>query len=624
MLRLRALLAVLALAPNACSEAPRRRDAGDGPGIHLLDARPDRRIAEAGDLMPPDLVLPGSDRCWGAAPIALVDGKASLTGSTEGASNEYGSGIRCGETSALVGPQRYFRLQLVQGMSYRVELKPTFAAALYLISSCGQSTINVDCGSGGATGALSLVPAGEVRSIHFAPPATGEYRLVVDSAAESARGSFQLGVEGFPQPANARCTEPTPLALQNGKVTVQGTTLGAVNENPGQIRCGLGVALDGPQVYYSVNLVIGAWFKLRLEPSFPATLYVANNAAGCKGPNLEVDCGGLTGTVLPGVPAGGVGEAVFSPYSTASYLIGVDSANPKAGGTFSLGIESVAPPAGMICALAIDLPLVGGTASVQGSTAGLQNDLGAHQSCSGQVSPQVGPQLYYKVALKQTAYELILKPSFAARLLVGQSCPTLPVDCASGGLTGVTLAVPAGTTGTKLFSAPAVGGYVIGVDSAALGEAGSFSLELREKVPPTNGSCAAPKTIALTQSPALEAANTGPLANDLAGVTCGSPLGPFAGPQAYHQLTLKAGKSYTIELEPEASFDPALYAFPAATPCMGSTVSAACQGLVSDTVGVGIKETLTLSPTVDTDYILVVDSWSPSEVGAFSLTVSWN
>jgi hypothetical protein len=52
-------------------------------------------------------------------------------------------------------------------------------------------------------------------------------------------------------------------------------------------------------------------------------------------------------------------------------------------------------------------------------------------------------------------------------------------------------------------------------------------------------------------------------------------------------------------------------------------VNAACKGLASDNLGAGVTESLTISPATTADYLIVVDSWSPSEVGAFTLTISW-
>ena len=206
-------------------------------------------------------------------------------------------------------------------------------------------------------------------------------------------------------------------------------------------------------------------------------------------------------------------------------------------------------------------------------------------------------------------------------MAVGLSCQSLPGDCWSGGLLGSSLQVPAGKTGSLLFQPATAASVTIAVDSAG-GGGGAFSLQVKEHLAAPNGVCAKPELLALQNGTALAAGDTSPFANDLAGVSCGlTSLGSWPGPQAYYRVALKGGKSYQLELQPEASFDPALYAFAAATACDGAAVNAACAGQASDQLGAGLVETLLLAPGADTEMMLVVDSWSPSEVGGFTLSI---
>jgi len=612
------LLPALALTQLACDGSPSRSDGPRDVGRERQFQFPEAGLVPEGGA---DLVTPGSDRCLGAAPLPLVDGKAAVQGTTEGASNEYAGGVRCGEASGLVGPQRYYRVALVAGTTYRVELTPSFAAALYLGSACGQATLDTDCGSGGATGGLARVAAGASGALFFTPGVAGEYVLAVDSAAPAEKGTFALTVEGFAAPANAVCTGAQPLALAGGSATLQASTLGAKNEWDTQLHCGLAPALSGPQVYYTVSLTEGLWYRLSLSPSFTASLYLASNAAGCKPANLEADCSGLTGTVLGAVPAGGRASTAFSPPKSGTYLLAVDSNDPDAAGSFTLEVEVFSPPAGMTCSAATPLALPSGEASTTGDTGAYLNDRGAQVRC-GALPPLVAPQAYYQLELKQVPYELLLQPGFPAVLAIGGSCQTLPIDCGSGGLSGASLSVPAGKSGGLLFTPPVAGSFVIAVDGTAQG--GPFSLTIREHTPPTNGACSSPQALSLVSGTGLASGDTGPLKNDLAGISCGSALGPWSGPQAYHRVQLQGGASYQVTVQPEAGFDPALYAFPAATACEASAVNAACAGHASDVIGVGQPESLTLAPAQDGDWILVVDSWSPSEVGSYSLAITKN
>jgi hypothetical protein len=603
----------------ACSESPSRTDA-------RLDARQDRRnivLTDRGGDQLHDLVAQGSDRCLGAAPIAvgIGMGKQELQGTTAGALNEYGTGVRCGGTDPLIGPQRYYAVDLQQGTTYRFELRPSFDAVLLLTSSCGANAMNTDCGSQGETGAFSgKIAAGGSGSLFFSPTVSGTYRLGVDSASASAQGAYTLVVEGFGTPANGRCVQAQQVTLGSGKLSLDGSTLGAADEFPGQLHCGLGRTLAGPQVYYSLPLTAGSWYRLGLSPQFPATLFVASAAASCVAPNLELDCGGMTGTVLPLLAAGGSAATAFAPATTGNYVLAVKGPDATAAGSFNLTVESFSPPGNMICSAATPLTLGAGAAAT-GSTQGYLNDLGALVRCGPSAPALLGPQAYYKVDLQAKTYQVLLKPSFAAVLAIGQSCQNLPADCGSGGLSGATLSVPAGKTGSLLFKAAAQS-FIIAVDSLGPAASGAFDLQIKEHVPPQNGSCAQPKLLSLQSGTVLEAGDTSPLANDLAGISCGlTGVGPWSGPQAYFQLALTGGKSYQIDLQPEAGFDPALYAFPASTACTADAVNAACAGSASDQLGPGVAESLLLKPAADTTMMLVVDSWSTSEVGSFTLSV---
>jgi hypothetical protein len=599
----------------------------EGPGDRPIDAGfpdlPPFNFPEAGDVIALEPPLAGSDQCGGAITVALVGGKALVKGTTSGAINEFGEKVRCGEATGLVGPQRYYKVQLSSGTTYRLQLRPQFEAALYLFVECSQTLINVDCASGGATGLFSgTVANGATKTMFFEPTVTGTHYIAVDSATSSATGAFELQVEAIPAATHGSCSSAKELKLSSGVVSVVGSTLGAKNEYTTQISCNTGLTFKGPQVYYKVALTKGSWYRLSLSPEFPASLYLVNDKGNCKAQNIETDCSSITGTVLPTVAQGATGATAFSPLSDGDYLIVVDSLDPKEAGAFKLSIESFAPPGNMTCGGAKSVALSAGQAKVSSTTAAFLNDLGAHVTC-GKGAPLVAPQAYFQLDLEQKTYQLALKPTFPAALAVGSSCLTLPVDCGSAGFSGALLSAPAGQVATTLFSAPKAGTYLLAVDGTSSAAAGAFVLQVTEYVKPTNGVCSGAKTLALTASPAKQLGDTSPLKNDLAGVACGGSLGPWPGAQAYYKVSLKSGTSYTVTLTPEVSFDPALYVFPASTSCTTAAVNAACAGAWSDSQGAGKVESLKLTPSTDTDFVLVVDAWSVSEIGTFELQISW-
>ena len=324
---------------------------------------------------------------------------------------------------------------------------------------------------------------------------------------------------------------------------------------------------------------------------------------------------------MPNVPAGSSRSSLFSVPAAGRYIIAVDAVSPHAAGAFRLDVEKVSVTDNRLCGQAQMLTLVDGAAAVQGDTAASENDLGAHVFCGG---PRlVGPQRYYAVKLEKRPYQVTLAATFDATLALGTSCTMLPIDCASSGLSGIVLAVGSQQKGVIAFTPGAPGTYILAVDSADGGVAGTFRLWVRALTPPTNGTCATPAPITLKQGHAEMVGDTGPLKNDLLGIRCGAPQGPFVGPQAYYYLTVPAGKRADVTLTPETRFDAAIYAFTAQTVCSAATVEAACVGHVSDRKGAGLSENLTLQNVglTDQDYLLVVDSWSPSEVGTYLLEV---
>jgi hypothetical protein len=590
-------------------------DLGDGPQPF--------NWPDFGDMLEPDSKPAENDRCVGSKAVTFTAGKATISATTKGRINEYGDKIRCGESVSFLGPQRYYKISFKTGTTYQFELTPQFEASMYLFSQCNKTLINVDCGSNGATGDLvTKVSAKSTGVMAFKASAAGNYILAVDSIKTDASGSFKLVIKERKTVSYSLCSKAQALTFESGKVTVKDNTLGADNEFATDIHCGMGVDFDGSQLYYSLTLEKGTWYRFDLTPDFLASLYVFNKAGQCLASSIDTDCGGITGTVLPFVTANSTGSTTFSPLTSGSYILAVDSLDPKQAGAFTLIVQKYTPPSNMVCNAAKPLVFSEQVASTTGSTKSFINDLGAHVSC-GKVLPLVGPQAYYSITLKKEKYELFFKPTFPAVLAIGSSCLTLPVDCGSSGLSGDLLKTNAGAIGTKVFDSPKAGTYVLAVDGTSAAASGTFELQVKPYSTPTNGKCSSPSILSLGTSPVVVLGDTGPLKNDLADIKCDATTGPWNGPQAYYRGPLIQGKSYKVELTPEASFDPALYAFSASADCTSSSIDTGCTGLSSDNVGAGVKEMITIVPNTSEDYYIVVDSWSPSEVGKYSLRLSW-
>jgi|GEM_PF-3881172 hypothetical protein len=569
-----------------------------------------------------DAKPPTIDRCGGGAIIDVLSGTKTFTGDTSEATNEYGHWLDCGGTTPLVGPQLYYRVDLVAERTYRFTLSPEFEAFFFLTSSCGSTAMNIECSSGGSSGIMTgPITAGETGSITFKVKNSGTYHLAVDSAAATNAGAFSFTVEEFNVPENGVCTRSDELKFIGDKATVSGFTLGAKNEYAEKIGCGLGVSFDGPQVYYQVELSSSQWYEISLDADYAASVYLFTEEAACQVNNMEKDCSTFIGTVLPFAEPGKKISAAYSPTADGKFIVAVDSVDPVGAGAFSLEIAEYSPSGNMICENAEALPVVDGVASIVADTTGMLNDLGAHLYC-GPTPRFIGPQAYYTVALEKKTYRVSLQSNFDASLLVGQSCLTMPVDCGSGGLAGGNVAVPISTTGAITFTPQNAGTYYLAVDGANLDAMGSFQLRVEEATPPTNGSCAEAQVIDLQAGPVNLVGDTGPLKNDLVGIDCDHLNGPWPGPQAYYRVAVPAGKTLNVDLLSQSSFDGALYVFDASAGCEAAAVNAACAGLASDAKGDGVAEHLSLQSVSDAEYILVVDSWSASEVGVFTLQLS--
>jgi hypothetical protein len=146
------------------------------------------------------------DRCSKAAPITLVQNKLTVAGDTTGARNEYGKNIQCGfpsSSSPFVGPQRYYRLAMKAGKTYKLSLYSSFStsskrAVLYLFPfrDCGSANkIDKDCGSNGASGAaLGPVASGKTMTLSFKAPASMDHVIAVDGVTTESEGVYRLTV----------------------------------------------------------------------------------------------------------------------------------------------------------------------------------------------------------------------------------------------------------------------------------------------------------------------------------------------------------------------------------------------------------------------------------------------
>ncbi len=291
---------------------------------------------------------PPNGVCAGAQTVTLANGSASVTGTTAIGVKDQFPTLKCGGTSTLTGPQLYYRLQLDGSKTYRFKLQPTFYASLYLFpeaAACQVSAIETACASKGATGDLLTVSSGSTKSLYFKPAATAAYLVAVDSTSSTTSGDFTLAIDTIATATNATCATASVVTLQNHLATIEGDTAGAGNEFS-TVKCGLTSALNGPQVYYRLNMTAGIPYKLSLATAFDGYLVVFSGAASCQAGAIDTDCAsaGATGQVL--AVSNTQKTLVFTPKTTGAYYLAVESTDVKTGyyGYFKLDVKEVVPP----------------------------------------------------------------------------------------------------------------------------------------------------------------------------------------------------------------------------------------------------------------------------------------
>jgi hypothetical protein len=583
-----------------------------------------------------EFVLPTNGKCATPDAVALINGKATITGSTLGLTNEFGTDIDCTGFTDFDGPQAYYELDAKAGKYYDISVTPQFSAYVYAFSStnCGSSPgINGDCGSQGATGFEDgSISSGSTRNIVFKPTAPGKYTLAIDSSAPTTNGDYTIVIEEKDAPTNDTCTTATPLSFTAGKATVKGTTKGAANENGSSIDCTGSSDFVGPQVYYSFTAQASKGYKISLSPSFASYLYVyTQGACGALASAINAACGsnGADGDVVGPISASGT--MLFKPVNAGTYIIAVDSSSASNLGDFDLTVEELDPPANQTCAAATPVSFTNGKLTIQGTTAFGSDEFPGVVNC-GKSSPFDGPQAYYSYsATAGSNYWVQLNSTFDnAYLYVFSGACTganIQASCSSGTSGAVLGPVNTGSKAIYL-KAPAAGTFTLAVDSDLTGandEFGDFTVNVEEFTTATNATCAAAQQITLTNNSAQVSGFTVGTADEFAGlVKCGGTTA-FAAGQTYYKVDLTAGLEYTFTIS--ADFAAKAYYFRGAANCAATAIETDCAGTTAGDGGLlsitaGGQKKVTFIPTVSQPYYIAVDGAAASDEGRYQISIS--
>jgi hypothetical protein len=290
-------------------------------------------------------------------------------------------------------------------------------------------------------------------------------------------------------------------------------------------------------------------------------------------------------------------------------------------------------PGNSACWKAQAVTLTGGAAHVTGTTSGLVNEFGGGVKCGADlVTPLPGPQAYYSIGLTGgKTYLFTVSAGFTGGSFylfsqaAGCTASGLEKDCQSSGSTGFKLTSLGSTPKTYYFSSKTAGVFLFAVDGTTAGQSGSFTVDIQEYQPASNGTCANATPITLTSGRATIQGNTYGGADEFAGqLKCGGYTA-FAGPQLYYSLYVGAGKSYKLKLTP--SFNAYLYVFSDSAGCSPAPInqycgSAGATGALVGSISSGTSKAIVFSPFPPAgNYIIAVDSQGAGEAGAFTLEV---
>jgi len=522
-------------------------------------------------------VKPPNDACTLPRALPL---NATSSGTTNGASDGTNGDLAAASCGGA-GNDVFWRFDLAQPATVRLELQSNFDAVLALTGSCAGAEFGCAAGDGAEVLSFDGLPA-------------GSYVVRVDSRGGS--GTYTLGLTASPAaaaPVNESCDVVRAIDPVAAAVDVSGNlALGKDDVIP---VCGA----SGNDAVYA--------FTLQTARRLRATLTAFDGAGLSLVP--ASDCGLSAGTCARAVRATATAPWAASldvpAVAAGDWVLVVDGGSNRAG-LFSLHVETleaIFPPANDACAGV--LPLTS-AAPVTGDTRGGLDDRAPACGASGGAARDV---VYRYTVASEQLVTFALDAAFDATVQVtADTCEAGPV-----------LACDDGRAARLTFPALAPGDYYVWVDGYR-DAAGTYALAVTESPAPplpANDQCAAPTPVVPDSGPVTS--HTGRAGGDLAPADCrptptGRPL-TLAGRDVVYSVTVPAGRQLRATVTP-VGYDAALYllATCAETTCVaasdGSFVAGAAETVVARNTGAS-----------DVTWLLVVDSYADAAWGAFSLDV---
>jgi hypothetical protein len=547
-------------------------------------------------------------------------------------------------TYGTPGSEHIYKVSLTAGKKYQLKVEPSmgtgatydYNVAFYAFSSC--ATPLTSC-LGGADAQYS----GTAEEFQITAATTGDVYIAVDSrykpGTDWSYGKYKLTVLEVVPPTNEKCANAKALTFTGTKATASGDTTFASDEfstlackREGETTT---TTMAGPQVYYKLTAAKDQWYKVTLDPGFTGYAYLFT-AAACSAAAIQTDCQsiGKTGNFSSSISSGSPEAIYFKAPAAGAVYVAVDSTSASNKGSFTLTVEKITKPTNITCATAKAMPFTAGKAGAKGDIGtGLTPDEFSGLLCGSSTYMHNGPQAYWKFnATAGKGYKISLTADTISEVyfyyFTSTTCTeaAISTDCKSSGSTGDgtgATSVAQGDTTSLVYSAAKSGVVKIGVDTKLEYPAhGGFSIDVEEVSLAPNNTCATAQKLTFNSSGTATATGdttSGTVlvssAVNLSSTSCTGYSSP--GNDLFYSATLTAGKTYTITMKPDTSFDPMLFVF---TDC--TKPESTCQATWgSDNIGSGLAETVTVTPTTTGTFYIGVDSYDATEFGTFTLEV---
>ncbi|MBX5481569.1 MAG: hypothetical protein IRZ16_06975 [Myxococcaceae bacterium] len=428
---------------------------------------------------------PSNDNCAGAQPLTLINGAATVLGTTATATNSNGPNAvtpSCSPSARLTGSDVVYELTLTQPRDVLLRVTPTgsnpsLRPAMYVrgpstVASCSSDTELgcVSAGSGPPSPQTLMLPN----------LGAGMYYVWIDGVDDTT-GSFQLDVQTSSPTSNDSCVAPEPLLFVNGVAMATGDTRFANNDNSAgdtSPTCSVSAKASGQDVVFRYLLLAQSDVIVTVTPTgSPPTLvpviYVRGPQCGVTTSANELICQSAVG------PTPQTLTLFNQPPGT--YYLWIDGAQQTAG-TFSLTVATsgpTLPPSNDTCnaptVLTLGVATVGDTTTATDTFARSSVPGYAFACTTNNNLPFTGRDLVYQFTATSTQHTITVTPMTSfdpAVLLLPQLCS--PTAC--------TAFVDAqGKGGTETLVANTVPGqvYFVVVDAFIAQEFGAFSIQVQ-------------------------------------------------------------------------------------------------------------------------------------------------